>query len=1471
MRAVEKRTKTDDKDLVLEWLRKLPHSGEGSFERLVASLLTSLTGYSWRVASAGAQEGRDAGSYPLADISRVVECKRYSADTPLNKTELLGKLVDATPRGHALDAWVLATTAPVGDQVQKALTSEGRGRGVFVEFVDVPEGELGNLMTLVVGERQALAMSDSPWRPPAGVRQALERLAARRDFAEARHRLERAFDPTLLGYEGIAMTLREVFRTATVDGAASRAFFGQDVSPGAASTLFVPRPRFHAALDAWWQAWSQGSKVAVVHGLEGSGKTWLVASWVAERLLGGLSAPPIVVWCGWRQFRDVGLDTLLADLLAERTKTYGQQAFERRVRGWAGRPGSAPAMLLVLDGLNERDTAVWPTWLAGALDLVRRELPGLGIVVTTRTAMAEETVSWLSQGGGIAAEVVLGGTPGVAVPARLASPTLIKIEDFNDEELTAALARAGVGDWEPESGLRRFMRRPKYFARALRLRSQLQEAGEPTVERLLWEEMKERQREHLGAPVRDEAFQALLAGLARRHGAMTVLPHVSQAEVAEELASAVADVRLALQELATAGILVPVPGAPGRMQLHRERLPQALALLLVERVCAATDSGSSVGELVERSVEELGDSDLVAEVLSFAVCIALIPSGASAPPEDAGVALLAALCRLRNASQAWVDARPWAFFPRAPQVFRRLAEEVWAGELENEAVASRISYCFAGLGESWAVHPELVKMCERWLGFVHPAGFGSRVPGSPETRTRIEAVRADPSGAWLITEAGDPSLLRLAQLALLVASHSRGAAYGRALVSWAVSQQTMEELAYHKEAHWLSRMGDEELRQALLNAATEVEGRAWPHARTTAALLCRIEGSVDAIRRAQELDPRDDWRTRRVPKDDDPVQAAWIEAANLRQQALDPDVEVRFTEAELALGGLDAAEVFRGSHRTRQDIWLEEMEPALCRTAPGELASFYRAAARSWIRGVAEDGERGAHDLDSVFLLLEPADGRKVSALARRLWEGPSSRREAQTEADATGITLASMRRSADQLRFLLHRPAEDDRRDWMSLLAPFSRSQVAESIAVIGVADDKEQRRRLMFSWPSEIKLREEEREQLWQAICSRVLGILSTVPSIRSRDAELTRRCAEAGVFDRDHLSALLSTEGWLRRALAVPALTRRLDPASESWLIAERGFDAVELVSWLERVAAQVGGPPHRNPMWPPDTYCAAVFERLLELHPGVVDAWCEAILSQSERGRRMVLLDFDVVSALLGALVNRDDRRALSLVRQLGRGPYESVSLRALLRLPFEAGRTATATGLLSDLLERTVTDDSLHVLARTAEEHAATDWLLEVSTDRESSGRLLDRGRAVALRGLGRGEAELQAQLAGVAEREPSWMRHVADWARWQNRRDSWSRHWLRAFLREPARERAWAAFRLFLSTATRMTGSWIHQEIDAARGEADHDMRLRHFHLNLPALNRKLEEQGKAMEKRLFGWEVPSGEMRPWKVTWHLQ
>ena len=105
-------------------------------------------------------------------------------------------------------------------------------------------------------------------------------------------------------------------------------------------------------------------------------------------------------------------------------------------------------MLLVLDGLNEQDAAVWPAWFSSALDSVRRDLPGVGIVVTDANG-EEGGHRSVADRLGSAAEVVVGGAPEVAAPAGLASPTMIEIEDFDDEEVVRRLATSGRGTGEP--------------------------------------------------------------------------------------------------------------------------------------------------------------------------------------------------------------------------------------------------------------------------------------------------------------------------------------------------------------------------------------------------------------------------------------------------------------------------------------------------------------------------------------------------------------------------------------------------------------------------------------------------------------------------------------------------------------------------------------------------------------------------------------------------------------------------------------------------------------------------------------------------------------------------------------------------------------------------------------------------------------------------------------------------------------
>jgi hypothetical protein len=304
----------------------------------------------------------------------------------------------------------------------------------------------------------------------------------------------------------------------------------------------------------------------------------------------------------------------------------------------------------------------------------------------------------------------------------------------------------------------------------------------------------------------------------------------------------------------------------------------------------------------------------------------------------------------------------------------------------------------------------------------------------------------------------------------------------------------------------------------------------------------------------------------------------------------------------------------------------------------------------------------------------------------------------------------------------------------------------------------------------------------------------------------------------------------------------------------------------------VDAELLRPIGRAELRSPDTYAQDVVASALDLEPVVTAAWLASVADGDSRGRRLVELDFGFVESLLIALLNRDDRRAGGIVESLERPNRYFVQRNSqLLALPFQARATEAARLLLVHLLDRATNDDLLSLLSRAASEHGREGWLQSVAAEVATDGMAVERARAIALAGLRVATPELVTSLRTAEERERSWTAQVATWARQRASRDLWARHWFRQFLSVPLREDAWAAFNLFARSADRRCGLWVHEELGNARDLPHHRQRHRHFLVNLPALNRRLEDQAKLMQERLFGWPIAKADLRPWKETWNLR
>src|SRR5687768_13514860 len=111
-------------------------------ENLVAALLGHLLGVPIAVAKSGFQHGGDAGAAGRQGRRFRIECKKYSDTTRLSDRELLGEIDHALSRDAGLEAWILAATRSVPEQLAQELNLKGERIGVPIVILDWKDHEL---------------------------------------------------------------------------------------------------------------------------------------------------------------------------------------------------------------------------------------------------------------------------------------------------------------------------------------------------------------------------------------------------------------------------------------------------------------------------------------------------------------------------------------------------------------------------------------------------------------------------------------------------------------------------------------------------------------------------------------------------------------------------------------------------------------------------------------------------------------------------------------------------------------------------------------------------------------------------------------------------------------------------------------------------------------------------------------------------------------------------------------------------------------------------------------------------------------------------------------------------------------------------------------------------------------------------------------------------------------------------------
>ena len=463
-------------------------------EHLIAALLGDLIGTRVTVAKSGFQHGADGGTSGRQERYLRIECKRYRDSTDLNERELLGEMDQAFARDPALEAWILAATRDINEQLDKTLSSKGNSHGVAVLILDWSAHTRPVLAALLASG-------------PDLVTTVIDKEAG--DIAS---RLKPAFASTieilrreLAAWQLGTTTLQELSRSRVRDiwenPRQSRAHFGQVVSGGVSP--LIHRTSVLNELDDWWTNPDEPGSPVCINGLFGVGKTWAVVDWLQQQptdfptvLLVPASAAP---GSGQGLGSVYAVKTFLAERLWELTQVRDLEHWRGRIDRMLKRPVDEGCVLVVvLDGMSQRPDV---NWIALFRALQVDEFRGrVRVITTTRSHHFENHLRRL-----------------VGLEDRARAIELKEYDPTPGGELDQMLKLHSLSRSDLHPDLHELARNPRLFNLVIRFRDRLSDGNAVTLHRLLWEYGREAAGESLqrafSTPEWDAWLQAVAGSL----------------------------------------------------------------------------------------------------------------------------------------------------------------------------------------------------------------------------------------------------------------------------------------------------------------------------------------------------------------------------------------------------------------------------------------------------------------------------------------------------------------------------------------------------------------------------------------------------------------------------------------------------------------------------------------------------------------------------------------------------------------------------------------------------------------------------------------------------------------------------------------------------------------------------------------------------------------------------------------------
>lgn len=1043
--------------------------GGHTLEALAAALVGRLVDISLPLARSGFQHGGDAGTAGQEGRRFRLEAKKYADSTALSDRELLGEIDHALARDERLEAWILAATRSVPEQLAQDLVQKGERIGVPVIILDWSNTDIAPLAALCAGHPDLVDLHIS--KEAGDAARALQ--PAAHGAVEA---LRRNLQVWSVGFESLRAQSHRKLDSIWSSPRTSTAEFGQDAAGGAQPNK-ITRETIHADLDRWWQGPARSDAPAAIIGYDGVGKTWSVLDWLIDRQADQpiILTVPSSVLPPSAGISESGVKEVLARRLYDLAGVRDIDHWLRRLDLLLKRPpDKGPVATVLFDGLNQEPSAPWLPLLKA---LQGPAFEGrVRVMITTRRHHFEERLS---------------GLRGLAVPA-----VTIAVDPYDlapGGEFDRMLAFEGLDRSDLHRDLVELARIPRLFKLIVRFRGKLVEVGQVTVHRLLWEYGRDSFGHRAGKSFSENEWRAWLADIANRHrqgiseyslktlGETASRPDLTEGQVYARL-SDIIDGRFA------------IPGSTGRISLDPTVVSHALGAALLARL---DNTKATTFQQVEAEANEWLDPiaglDQRAEILRAAVSI-LVERGDATQSPVAGVLVTAWL-----QSQNVTDGHRGELAMLAPNIAEALLDAV-----ENSDERSQTS------ARLWAVNAlraiprneerlldVIVARTRGWLSIVsrdiHESADSADLERERSKRYKAR-IGIDESGAFTVLgvelllvdrddgrlQAAVPSIVEGFPLAKLVPC------FEVAAISFAIRGQG-ECWKGFKWLCCLNEIDPEETAQTLRKLADDISKRSSERGvhknlrgRAAVLLLC-LTGQETDENLATSIDGKiDDHYVYERDYLPNPARSIFaLERRHADIALLDQESSLQYriqrtqelwldptyrppdefvAELVRTTATLDVEKLSQHMGNTDEDWLFEQLELALARSAPDLLADVLKRKLRSFSSRSADARHPSAVHAANHFILAEHAEARAARDLRLSIRED-DDRRESVVAGDLVRLEIANIEKAAEQFDRIIEADLTTIPADFAEVMKPPSPDEIDLLIVRYGREDSKKQR----------------------------------------------------------------------------------------------------------------------------------------------------------------------------------------------------------------------------------------------------------------------------------------------------------------------------------------------------------------------------------------------------------------------------